>query len=236
MSMAKHKREASKKKGTQKVGPPTQSYLDIAEIREDVVVMKDGTLRAVLMISSINFALKNEDEQQAIVQAYMAFLNAIDFPLQVVIHSRKMNIDPYMKSLTDAERATTNESLRTQITDYKAFVNELVVLGDIMEKKFYMVVPYDPKTQKKMGFFRRLSSVLSPTSLVRLKTEEFHKRKEQLDRRASILQGSLQSMSLGSERLDTQGLIELFYTSYNPDIFDKQRLVDLHNLRVEDHF
>jgi hypothetical protein len=92
-----------------KAGPPTQRYLDIAEIREDVVVMKDGTLRAVLLVSSINFALKSEDEQQATVQGYMQFLNSLEHPIQVVIQSRRMNIDAYMGNLKEQEETIHNE-------------------------------------------------------------------------------------------------------------------------------
>src|SRR3989339_1804717 len=114
-----------------KPGQPTQRYLDIAEIRENCVVLKDGTLRAVLMVSSINFALKSEDEQQAIIQGYMSFLNSLEYPIQIVIQSRKMNIDAYLGSLGEAERATKNDALRNQILDYRSFIQELVSLGDI---------------------------------------------------------------------------------------------------------
>ena len=101
----------SKKLSGGKPGVPSQRFLDIAEIKEDVVIMKDGTIRAVLLVSSINFALKNVDEQNAIVQAYMGFLNSIDFPLQVVVQSRRMNIDDYLHSLQEAERTQQNELL-----------------------------------------------------------------------------------------------------------------------------
>ena len=126
----------SKKLAKAKPGPPTQRFLDIAEIREDVVVLKDGTLRGVFMVSSINFALKSEDEQQATVQSYMQFLNGLEYPIQVVVQSRKMNIDAYMEALKEQERTIKNDLLRTQIIDYRGFVNELVELGEIMQKKF----------------------------------------------------------------------------------------------------
>ncbi|MBI2484733.1 hypothetical protein HYW18_01105 [Candidatus Uhrbacteria bacterium] len=219
-----------------KPGLPTQRYLDIAEVREDSVVLKDGTMRAVLMVSSINFALKSEDEQTAIIQSYMAFLNALEYPIQVVIQSRKMNIDRYLKTLASAERTTQNDALRNQITDYRAFVRELVSLGEIMEKRFYVVVPYDPHTDKGKGFFRRLKESLSPSTVLRLKAKQFADRLEQLNRRVSIIQGALQSMSLSSARLDTQGLIELYYIAYNPDVFEQERMTDISKLRVEENF
>lgn len=219
-----------------KQGPPTQNYLDIAEIRQGSVILKDGTLRAVLMVSSINFALKSEDEQQAIIQGYMSFLNSLEYPIQVVIQSRKMNIDAYLASLHEAERATKNDALRTQILDYRSFIQELVSLGEIMQKKFYLVVPYDPSTDKGKGFFKRLGETLSPARILKLKSAQFVERKKQLDRRVSIIQGALQSMSLNSVQLDTQGLMELYYNAYNPDVFESERLADMNQLRMEEGF
>src|SRR3989338_3158531 len=110
----------SKKLAKPKPGPSTERFLDIAEIREDMVLLKDGTVRAVLMVSSVNFALKSEDEQQALIQSYMQFLNGLDHPLQVVIHSRKMNIDAYIAALQEQYRVQKNELLRAQIQDYMA--------------------------------------------------------------------------------------------------------------------
>src|SRR3990167_11444757 len=111
---------------------PTQHHLLMSEVRQDRVVMKDGTLRAVLMVSSINFALKNEDEQNAIISSYISFLNSLDHPLQIVVQSRKLQIKPYMDRLLEQEKQQTNELLRTQIADYRSFVTELVSLGEIM--------------------------------------------------------------------------------------------------------
>ena len=136
---------------SKKPGQPTQRYLDIAEIREDAVVMRDGTLRAVVMVSSINFALKSEDEQQAIIQGYMQFLNGLEHPLQVVVQSRKMNVDGYLATLRQQEETIHNELLKTQIRDYTSFIKELVDLGQIMQKRFFVVVPYDPAEGNEKG-------------------------------------------------------------------------------------
>ncbi len=226
----------SKKLAKAKPGPPTQRFLDIAEIREDAVVLKDGTLRGVFMVSSINFALKSEDEQQATVQSYMQFLNGLEYPIQVVVQSRKMNIDAYMEALKEQERTIKNDLLRTQIIDYRGFVNELVELGEIMQKKFYVVVPYDPATDKKKGFMTKLSAAIMPASVVKLNEKKFKERRDSLMGRMNIIQGGLVGMGLQSAMLDTQGLIELFYTVYNPDVFDTQRLAPLNELRVEEGF
>ncbi len=224
----------SKKLAGGKPGPAAQQHLDITEIKEDVIVLKDGTMRAVLLCSSINFALKGEDEQQAIIQAYMQFLNALEFPLQVVIHSRRLNIDSYLERLTETERTQTNELLKAQIRDYRAFVKELVELGDIMSKRFYMVVPFDPLSNKRKGFFSRFKEAVTPALTVRLKEERFRERRADLMQRAEHIMSLLASMGVSAVPLDTQSLIELFYTVYNPDVYDAEKLRPIGELRVEE--
>jgi hypothetical protein len=223
----------SKKLAGPKPGVPSQRYLDIAEIKEDVVVMKDGTIRAVLLVSSINFALKSVDEQNAIVQAYMQFLNSLDFPIQIVIQSRRMNIDEYLRKLIESERNQSNELLRRQIADYRDYVKQLVDLGEIMQKKFFVVVPLDPATDKQKGFFARLSEILTPSVAIRLSDERFKKNKESLMLRVNAIVGGLQSMSLNAVMLDTQSMIELFYTVYNPELFENQRMTNTAKLQLE---
>jgi hypothetical protein len=223
----------SKKLAGAKPGVPAQRYLDIAEIKEDIVIMKDGTMRAVLLVSSINFALKSVDEQNAIVQAYMQFLNALDFPIQIVIQSRRMNIDEYLRKLGDAEKNQTNDLLRRQIGDYREYVKQLVDLGEIMQKKFFVVVPLDPAADTQKGFFARMTEILTPAVAIRLTEERFRKDKESLMLRVNAVMGGLQSMSLNAAMLDTQSLIELFYTVYNPDLFESERMVDAHKLQLE---
>lgn len=212
---------------------PTQRYLDIAEIKEDVVVLKDGTIRVVLLVSSVNFALKSVDEQSAIVQAYIQFLNGLDFPIQVVIQSRRMNIDDYLHKLRESEKTQTNDLLRLQIADYREYVKQLVDLGEIMQKRFYVVVPLDPATDQQKGFFARLSEVLTPSIAIRLSEDRFRKNKESLMLRVNQIVSGLQSMSLNAVMLDTQSLIELYYTVYNPEIFEAQRMTDLSRLQLE---
>lgn len=212
---------------------PSQRYLDIAEIKEDIVVMKDGTIRAVLLVSSINFALKSMDEQNAIVQAYMQFLNSLDFPIQVVIQSRRMNIDDYMRRLDEAEKTQTNDLLHRQIQDYKEYIKQLVALGDIMQKKFFITVPLDPTTEKQKGFFDRISAIITPAATIHLSEQRFKTNKDALMLRVNAVIGGLQSMSLNAAMLDTQSLIELFYTVYNPELFENQRMVETKKLQLE---
>ncbi len=223
-------KKAERKKNAK---PSTQRYIPFAEIKEGTVIMKDGTLRAVLMVSSINFALKNEDEQTAIISAYVSFLNGIDFPLQILVQSRKLYIKPYLEKLIKKEREQPNELLRTQIADYRAFVGELVDVGKIMSKQFYVVVPYDPLSNKKRSFFSRVGDVMNPAKIVRIKEERFKKRKRELDMRVRQVITGLGQMNLEVVGLDTQSLLELFYSTYNPDIALSEYLPPLEKIQVE---
>lgn len=195
--------------------------------------MKDGTLRAVLMVSSINFALKNEDEQNAIVSAYVSFLNALDHPLQIVIQSRELYIKPYLEKLAQQEKEQTNELLRVQTADYRSFVAQLVEMGEIMSKQFFLVVPYDPLSNKKRSFFSRFGEVLNPAITVKLKEDRFMKRKYDLDQRVRQIEAGLTGMGLEVVQLDTQSLIELFYSTYNPDISFSEHLPQISQMQVE---
>ncbi|MFH1973023.1 MAG: hypothetical protein ABIK13_00220 [Patescibacteria group bacterium] len=224
---------AKKKLAASKPGVPSQRYLDIAEIKEDVVVMKDGTIRALLIVSSINFALKSVDEQGAIVQAYMQFLNMLDFPIQVVIQSRRMNIDDYLDRLKEAERTQENDLLRRQISDYRDYVKQLVDLGEIMQKRFLVVVPLDPATDKQKNFWTRLGEIITPSVAIHLSEDRFRKNKDSLMLRVNSIIGGLGSMGLNAAMLDTQSLIELYYTVYNPELFETQRMTDVSKLQLE---
>jgi hypothetical protein len=232
--MAEQQEMQSKMGGGGEPGPATQRYLDIAEIKEDVMVMKDGTMRAVLIVASINFALKSEDEQNAIIAAYVQFLNALEFPLQVVIQSRRLNIDNYIERLKESEKNQTNELLRVQIRDYRNFIQELVTLGQIMQKQFFVVVPYNPLSDKQKGFFSRLSEAFAPAISVRLAEERFRQRRNDLQTRVEHIASNLGSMGLKAVQLDTQSLIELFYRVYNPETYDTQKMQDVSKLRVSD--
>ena len=211
----------------------TQASLPIAEIKDGVVVLKDGTMRAVIMVSSINFALKSEDEQNAVISSYVGFLNSIDFPIQVVVQSRKLQIQPYLDSLFETEKQQTNELLRVQIADYRAFVAELVQMGQIMTKRYYVVVPYDPASDKRKGFWTRLKEVVKPAISLKLKDDRFRKRKEGLDMRIRHVSGGLQGIGLTIAQMDTQALIELYYSTYNPEIAFAEPMGNVNQLRVE---
>ncbi len=211
----------------------TQKYLDIAEIKEDCVVMKDGTLRSVILVSSINFALKSEDEQNAIIAAYIGFLNYLEYPVQIVIQSRKLDIDGYLDRLKQTEKEQTNELLRLQTAEYRKYVSQLVEIGDIMTKRFYIVVPYNPLSDKQQSWFQRFFNLFTAASEVRLSQKVFIKRHHDLLQRVDHILSSLASMGLKSVVLDTQSLIELYYNTYNPDVYNKEKMIEVNKIRVE---
>ncbi len=222
----------AKQLANNKVSVSTQQYLDIAEIKDDTVVMKDGTLRAVLMVSSINFALKSEEEQNAVIGSYVRFLNNISFTLQIVIQSRELEIDNYLAYLQEKEKEQTNKLLKLQTADYIEYIKELTSLGRIMSKRFFVVVPYDPLTDKRKGFFSLMKDALRPATIIKLKEKTFSRYQEMLERRLESVMGGLESMGVSAARLDTQSLIELYYKTYNPETSKNQQLADLEKLKI----
>jgi len=211
----------------------TQRLLEIAEIKDDVVVLKDGSLRVVVLVSSINFSLKSDDEQTAIIQGYIGFLNSLDFPLQIVVQSRRLNIAGYLDMLKNLENEQTNELLKMQTGQYRQFIRELVELGDIMNKRFYVIVPYDPASDMGKGFWSRLREALRPALIIHLSKNRFLKHRHELMQRVDHVIGGLNSLSLEAAVLSTQALIELYYGTYNPEIAQIAPLVDVNDLQVE---
>lgn len=197
-----------------------QEFLPIDYIRDGVIALKGGGgLRVVLMVSSLNFALKSEDEQDALVFQYENFLNALDFPMQFVIQSRRLNIKPYLETLVTRQKEETNELLKIQIGEYAEFVKSFVDLTNIVTKTFFAVVPFSPSLIERRGsitqgfksFFTGKTKINSVTS-----DEEFDQFKNQLLQRVNAVSGGLRRMGLRVAQLNTEELIELFYGLYNP--------------------
>lgn len=214
----------------------TQRYLKIADIKKDTVIMKDGTLRGILMVSSINFALKSEDEQEAIISGYVSFLNNLDFPIQVVVQSRELNIANYLQSMRKKANEQTNELLKNQTLQYVDYVGQLVSLGKIMNKHFYIVIPYNPISDKRKGFWQSLLEAFRPIDVINLKEERFIHLKKQLTERIDSVTNGLSSMGLNVALLDTQGLIELFYNAYNQETAANEPLDSVEKININTNF
>ena len=201
---------------------PAQQFLAIDSVREDVVILKDGGLRVILMCSSFNFALKSTDEQDAVIFQYQNFLNALDFPIQFVVHSRRLNIEPYLEALGGRQKEEDNDLLKIQIGEYLEFIKTFVNSTNIMSKTFYAVVPFTPAIAEQQGFLNTaLSSLGIGSKQSGTESALFEERKNQLWQRVDTVIEGLQRFGIRSAPLNTEELIELFYGLYNPTEFEK---------------
>ena len=182
----------------------TQDFLRFGEIRDNIIILKDGNLRQVLLCSSINFSLKSEQEQNAIIFAYQNFLNSLNFPIQILMQSKKLDLSGYLESLQKKAQAQQNELLRMQSLDYIDFIKRLINLANIMDKRFYVVIPHlvPPKIGPKIpGQNQGQSITVTP--------EEFANYKKELEQRVQVVQSGLGSVGIRTALLNTQQLIEL---------------------------
>ena len=206
----------------------TQEILRFAEIKDSVVITKTGELRAILLASSINFSLKSEQEQNAIIFAYQNFLNSLNFPVQILVQSKKLDLGRYLNKLKETANTQTNELLRIQTFDYIDFVGRLINIANIMDKKIYVVVPFSkaPQIQPTAKFKFGSSEPSGP----QMTEAEFEKQKEELKQRVSVVQNGLSSIGIRSAQLETQQIIELLYIIYNPEEAMKEKLTQFEHL------
>ena len=197
----------------------TQRYVDVEELRDGVLVLKTGALREVLLVSSINFDLKSSEEQDAIISQYQNFLNSLDFPIQIVVQSRRFNIDPYIELLRGKEAQQANELLRFQMKEYQSFIRNLTDVSNIMSKYFYVVVPFSPVENVETGFFGKMGDIFNQRKTVGLKNELFDTYRTQIMQRVEHIVAGLSPMGIRATALGTEELIELLYNSYNPSLF-----------------
>ena len=201
----------------------TQNFLEIQDIREGVLLLKNNSIRGVLMVSSINFALKSDEEQPAIVYAFQNFLNSLDFSCQIVIQSRNINITPYLDTLKDLEDKQTNELLKKQTPAYREFIKNMVVGDTVMTKNFYVVVPYTLMeifgvggASKQFNFLKQFSGDKKDQGQ-EMKDADFQRCKTQLWQRMEFLAMGLRRCGLEAIPLTTPELIELFWAIHHPE-------------------
>ena len=163
----------------------------------------------------------------------MQFLNGLDFEIQIVMQSRQLNIDRYLEKLDNLAKQQDNELLRKQTGSYRSFVSKLVEDAKIMDKKFYVVVPYSPFSKKRKNFWNRFGEVLFPSSVIKMNQEKFAQYTLELDRRVAQVHSGLSSIGLKAQRLDTQALIELYYNTYNPISKQQRRIEDINSMQVD---
>lgn len=199
----------------------TQDFLEIQDIREGIVVLKNNDIRGILMVSSVNFALKSDEDQSVIIYAYQSFLNSLDFPCQIVVQSRKINITPYLDSLHNLQERQTSELLKIQTGSYRDFIKDLVQGDAVMTKSFYVVVPYTlaailgTTSQFSLPklFSKGKTSTVGQTNMT---DEDFEKCKSQLWQRMEFVALGLRRCGLDSVPLTTAELIELFWAIHHP--------------------
>lgn len=204
-------------KKKQLTGKTTQSFLRISEIKNDTVVLDDGTLRAILAVSSTNFDLKSQEEQNAIIFSFQGFLNSLEFSVQILMQSRKMEIGGYIEKLKRLAEKQTNELLRVQTSEYMEFISRLIENASIMNKNFYIIIPLGESVlPNAAGFFSKLLGNGKARETTE-RIENFEKAKEKLDGRVTAILSNLGSMGVKGVRLKTEEIIQLYYNSYNFD-------------------
>src|SRR3989338_3268227 len=211
---------------------PTQQFIEIEAIQNDAVILKNGGLRKILMVSGVNFDLKSEEEQQLIIYAYQGFLNSLNFSLQQFIHSRKLNIENYLNKLEQVQNKETNELLKNQIGKYREFIKSLISENAIMNKTFFVVVPYDPIqiSEAAAGAAQKIFGLLKKKPPAILEQSEPEKQKQlehnldQLNQRVDLIISGLTQIGLRAAPLNREEIIELFYNLYNPEAIEKKEL------------
>lgn len=198
----------------------SQDFIPIQDVRDGILILNDGTMRAILMASSVNFALKGEDERRSILLQFQNFLNSLDFSAQIVIQSRALDIRPYIALLKQELSNEMNELMKIQTTQYIEFIQEFVGRSSIMTKSFYIVVPYSPVTisaPKTGGFLSGLfGGKRNSEEVERQATERFENNRTQIEQRLAVVHQGLSSSGIRSVQLGTEEVLELYYRIFNP--------------------
>lgn len=191
----------------------TQDFVPISDIKQNVVILKDGRMCSILLASSINFALKSLDEQRAILGQFQTFLNTLDFSIQFYIQSRRLDIEPYISQLREREPLQDNDLMKIQLREYMEFIKTFVKEVDVMSKNFFIVIPYTPKTVDISG---GLSSVLGGSKKPKTDETSFEEHRLQLEQRASLVEQGLNRIGVRTITLEDEALVELYYHIFNP--------------------
>jgi len=208
----------------------TQQFIDIAGIQEGVVILKNGSYRMIFSVSAVNFSLKSEEEQNSLIFSYQSFLNSLHFPVQIVIRSKRLDLNPYIKKINAAKDKQTSELIKMQTEDYVDFITQLINLANIMKKTFYVVIPYDPVTVQRPGVFGKLFNKSKESADLKVAAPTFKRYKDELTERANTIASGLGGMGLHCVQLTTEEIIELFYGIYNPGVADKERFTNAEEL------
>jgi len=195
----------------------TQDFVPIREVRDGVVVLKDGGLRMLLMASSLNFALKSQDEQSAILLQFQNFLNSLEFSIQIFVQSRELDIRPYIALLEERHKAQTTDLMKIQVREYIEFVKAFTEEAHIMSKSFFIVVPYTPSAiSVKSGLLGGMLGTSRGKTTREEKSAAFEEQRTQLEQRVSVVEQGLTRSGIRTIPLGTEEVIELYYKIFNP--------------------
>lgn len=203
------------------INKATQSIIPIKEVRNGILVLKDGSMRALLMTSSVNFALKSADEQDSIIFQFQQFLNSLNFSVQIFVQSRRLDIRPYIATLETREKEQINDLMRIQVKEYIEFIKAFTERTNIMTKTFYIVVPYTPPvlnlgTGKGTGLFKKKDAKPRPGA-----KEDFEEYATQIEQRVAVVQQGITRAGVRAVQLGTEEAIEVFYRLFNPGDVEK---------------
>ncbi len=199
--------------------PAAQNFVPIREVRDGIMILKDGSMRAIVLVSSINFALKSEDEQVSILLQFQTFLNSLDFPIQIFIQSRRLDIRPYLALLENRLKEQVEELMKIQTREYIEFIKNFTETTSIMQKSFFIVIPYaPPMIDNKHSMFGKL---FSKNQSEATSNEQFEEQRTQLEQRISVVQQGITRSGLRVAPLGTEEIIELFYKLFNPGELEK---------------
>lgn len=199
---------------------PSQQFVPLKEVRDGIAILKDGSMRAILLTSSLNFALKSSDSQEAIIYQFQNFLNSLDFTVQIFVSSRRLDIRPYIALLENRYKEQTAELLRLQTREYIEFIKKFTESANIMTKSFFVVVPYSSAILNKSsasGVFAKKDALKEAAQ----KSEAFEEAKSQIQQRVSVVEQGLTRVGIRVAQLGTEEIIELFYKIFNPGETDK---------------
>jgi len=191
----------------------TQDFVPVRDIRDNVVILKNGQMCMVLLASSINFALKSLDEQRGILGQFQAFLNTIDFSIQFYTQSRRLNIEPYLGQLKEREPLQDNDLMRIQLREYMEFIRTFTKEVDVMTKSFFIVIPYNPV---QIDFSSNISAVFGKKKDLTIEDSKFEENRLQLEQRASLVEQGLARIGVRTIALRNEELVELYYHIFNP--------------------
>lgn len=219
----------------EKLTATTQEHLDILDIRDNLVILKNGTVCSVISTTAVNFALLSEMEQDAIIAAFSMLLNSITFPIQIVLRSKRLDITKYLEKVRRIETKITDPLLRLQAESYRKFVQEVIKTNDVLDKKFYVVIPTggNPVDQPGAGPFdwlMRLSGAQHKRVAVNIPVAVKNATVE-LTPKVDHMMKEFNRLNIRSKALDTQELVELFFDIYNPSSIQGQRI----RTNVEDY-